>query len=691
MKQAIWVFVAILATIALDFLIQRWLATRRKRNSEPPRANSVRVFGHESPFLTWLHPLYLRIKSNPVFTRNLILPLPTLRSPALPRFSWLSTFEFVIIIAWAMYLGRGYLNFNPVFVPSGGDYEVAVSAHQIWTNLLDCGTCILWNGTINGGAPAFVDLHGSMLHPLVILSTLLLGVINGSKVYLVGGLCIAGIAQRQLGKAIDLPFFPRLWTALIAVAGGHLSGKMEFGLSTMLLSIATASLILAPAVELLWKGNRKALPWLALAFALTWLSGQGYIQIAVAGAWLPAMLFLSGRDRQKWKDLFFALGLSLLLSAVFILPLLHFYPWMEKPTEETLKNLQSGLYSPLNLVINDMRFFQQETLTHEATPSSYINFIGWVPVLLSFLGTWATPRKDLRLTVGLLLMAILPFVVTSVEFMRFVQQFTHWVDGLRFFSMGAALAVPPLLALAGKGMQVLFGLGRRWLASAGLHGYTYNPLLLVALPLAVISLSQTYRFAHQFYALIPARHVAEDLRSAGSQWIQPPIGDFQMTVVMIDQGYKLSYGHRAWWWKEHGNPLPRRELQWNDAGLVLYEYPANEYAVMETPTGRVACQAHAVGGKIDVVCPPANGGWLVVQENNWTGWFASVDGKAVPLKEGTLLAVDLPPGATRVAFRYRPWDVWAGLALSLAGWAIWVAVWLGKPQERRVEQTNPGF
>ena len=62
----------------------------------------------------------------------------------------------------------------------------------------------MWNGSIQGGSPAFADIHGSMLHPLVILTTLLAGVPNGAKLALAGALLMAGLGQWWLGLELGL-------------------------------------------------------------------------------------------------------------------------------------------------------------------------------------------------------------------------------------------------------------------------------------------------------------------------------------------------------------------------------------------------------------------------------------------------------------------------------------------------------
>ena len=78
----------------------------------------------------------------------------------------------------------------PVGAPS-----LALLAPRTGARWTRAGDCVLWNGSINGGSPAMVDLHGAVTHPLVVLTALLWGSIVGAKVTLVICLFLGGLAQ----------------------------------------------------------------------------------------------------------------------------------------------------------------------------------------------------------------------------------------------------------------------------------------------------------------------------------------------------------------------------------------------------------------------------------------------------------------------------------------------------------------
>jgi len=63
-------------------------------------------------------------------------------------------------------------------------------------------------------------------------------------------------------------------------------------------------------------------------------------------------------------------------------------------------------------------------------------------------------------------------------------------------------------------------------------------------------------------------------------------------------------------------------------------------------------------------------GLLVLSEQYYPGWIATIDSLPAQIKpvSGTLRGVELPPGAHKVEFCFRPLSVYIGLALSLVIW-----------------------
>ena len=80
------------------------------------------------------------------------------------------------------------------------------------------------------------------------------------------------------------------------------------------------------------------------------------------------------------------------------------------------------------------------------------------------------------------------------------------------------------------------------------------------------------------------------------------------------------------------------------------------------------------------------GGWLMLADTAYPGWRATVDGQRAKLwtANGLFRAVRLPAGEHRVAFTYRPFSFYAGLALSTISWFAFALVWWkARPEHER--------
>jgi hypothetical protein len=75
--------------------------------------------------------------------------------------------------------------------------------------------------------------------------------------------------------------------------------------------------------------------------------------------------------------------------------------------------------------------------------------------------------------------------------------------------------------------------------------------------------------------------------------------------------------------------------------------------------------------------PAPAGAALVVSENYYTGWVATVDGHAAPVGRAdyTLIGVPLPAGATKIELVFRSSAVTVGGGITLVAAAI-AFVWL---------------
>ena len=175
------------------------------------------------------------------------------------------------------------------------------------------------------------------------------------------------------------------------------------------------------------------------------------------------------------------------------------------------------------------------------------------------------------------------------------------------------------------------------------------------------------------------------------QWMEPPIGDFGFQIMALEQGIKLTDVYHLWVWSGRTPPPPRLQvtegsvdssgnaLSINTPYFNLRTFPENYYAYVNTSTQEIPCQASANGGNIDIDCQTDTSGQLVVMENLWSGWSVRRDGVAAPLGPGPWLTTKAPAGTHHYAFRYRPWDVPLGVAISLLGFALSIWLWFHRP------------
>jgi hypothetical protein len=476
---------------------------------------------------------------------------------------------------------------------------------------------------------------------------------------------------------------------------------MENGLVEIVFSAASCSLAFPAMIYLAREGTRRATVLLGVVLASALLSGQGYMQIGLLVAVLPAGLVLlvqpDLRLHRHWQAFFWAGLLAAVLTAYYWLPFLHFFPNFAKPTDHDFGSTQALAHLPLNLVIGDHDFYYSDSLHKLAWPHLYANYIGWVPVLLAGLAVRLIPREGRRLllffaaAVGLVYLAA--SAVTFEALHRLGGPLADLSSSIRFPSEISSLAVPPLLALAAWGLDRL--LQQRWprlhLTFPSGLALGLSAAWLLALPLAGAVRSaydfgkgwlSTYPVPEDYFRLVPP------LKPAETAWVEPPFGDWTFTVVALQNGMKVTNTYRPWTWREAAPPPPRL-LASRDAidpstpgylgqreYLSLVEYPFTHYAYVEAGATVYPCAATALGGNIDVTCANDVPGRLVVREKWWTGWGVTLDGARARLAPGEWLSLEAPAGRHVYQFRYRPWDVVIGLLITLAGlawaWRWWV-------------------
>lgn len=611
---------------------------------------------------------------------------------------WGMIIEVLLIGGWAFWVGREYLTLDPAVIPTGREFSSAIQTHHVWTRFGDCGLCALWNGSMRGGYPAFADIHGSMLHILVILTTTFFGVVNGAKISIVLSLWIGGLAQWWISKELNLSRISRLWASGMAIVAGHLTGKMELGAFGVLLSMAMASLVFGGILAVARGKGNKGIVLLGVALASALLAGQGYIQVGLFSSFPAILILLLDRKfklKHTWKGFLLALILALLLASIFIIPFLNFYPNFFKFTDADFNAAQPFKFIPLNYVIDSYDFYQSEDLGKLPFPHQYVLFIGWIPVLLAIFGL--SSKKISQPTKWYLITSILIILgISSGDLLKLLSKIWEGASGIRHPTQIAGLTIPLILGFAGLGLDRILNLP--W-PKLDLQFKEPSPIefpaiptqLLLVIPL-LFSLYQGYQFSKHWintYTLNEEIYqVVDELKTDTLQWVQTPFGEHFYIEPAVEQDLKLSPGIMTWSWKDR--EFPKAYYEASHSGhpegfeavigkintIQIYSRPEAEYAVISDGEQETPCQATGSWGTIRVECTSLHNGRLIVHENYWKGWKGWMDGKRVAVFGDPWISVEVPQGHHTYVFRYLPLDVLLGTLLSAAGIVACILVWL---------------
>jgi hypothetical protein len=713
--NALFIAGVFVVAVVLDLGMMAWYRHYLQRKGLYPKVGESNAYmmGGYSPLLAWIQSERPALKD---FNFKLFFSLqnrPKIDLRSLVASWFLPAMELAILAAWALIVGGDYLNFDPSVVPAGREFNTAIQAHHLWTRFQTCGWCALWDGSERGGFPAFVDPLGSALHPLVIITTLFFGVVNGAKISLIASLWIAGLAQWWLARVLKLGFLPRLWGALMVMVGGHLAGRMELGIFSVVLSTAMVSLAFAPAIRLAQNPGRRSAVILGIVLALIAVSGQGYMQagfIFMAPAYLILIWGPKSQARHIFKHFLLAAGIGLLLAAPFLVPFLHFWPNFVKDSDPGFSAGQPLPYYLLNLVIDDRDFLFSEALGKLPYPHMYTMFIGWIPIALALLCLRLAQRKDYRILFFLAASAALAIFVGSTLPLKLLQPKLTFLEGLRFAPMIGGLAVPPIVALSSYALDRLLKLN--WPAlnlglslDKPLFSWALNLHWLLLIPLffalqSGLSFSRLWLYTESIGPEVI--QLLQHLKTSDLQWVEPPFGDHVYIEPAVAMGLKLSPGIMTWRWRDR--EFPTAVLEANPSGpppladavieevngIPIYAVHNQPYAAVMGETWGKACTASGVGGDLQVSCSNSPQGFLVLQENSYTGWRAWRDGSPVPLLNSKTLQVEAPAGQHLYRFRYLPWDVPSGIALSIAGILLSIKLWL-HPSYRKQEEDLAGL
>jgi hypothetical protein len=529
-----------------------------------------------------------------------------------------------------------------------------------------------------------------------------MGPLSGAKLILIACLIMGGIAQWWLSKVMGLGRIPRVWGGLLAVVGAHLAGRLELGVLGEVLSTAACILVIAPGVALGLTGKRRYSILLGITLGLALLSGHGYMQVGLMLSILPAFLIFlpesQGRIKDIWKEYLLAGFLAFLIAGIFYIPMIHFYPNVNKWEDSLFESAQALRFIPLNHLINDVSFYNSEALKPNPYPFLYTNFLGWIPFLLAILSWRFIPRSKFRLFLFFIIAIMLVYLTASGDILKLIIKVFPNAAGVRYPSQISGLANPLVLGLACWGLDAILNIN--WPKFALFNPDTNRSSFIIGMNTALLiliipllwSIKEAYDFGQTWLNTMKIDETlyekVEYLKTDNSEWISLPYGDHYWMIPALDTNLKISDGIRTWNWKERENPpiyqratfdtpvLGATNILREIDDMYYFSQYENEYAYILSGDQKITCKAQATGGNINVDCPYTEKGQLFVHENSWTGWYAWVDQAKTPLRKSVWLSVDAPVGKHSYYFRYRPWDVWLGIFLTLLGIGLSIILWI---------------
>ena len=253
----------------------------------------------------------------------------------------------------------------------------------------------------------------------------------------------------------------------------------------------------------------------------------------------PALIFLLLEDKKKsFANLERILAcdrVGALLASPFLIPFLHFSHNFVKNTDPVFKEAQPLAFLPLNLVIDDLKYYQSDVLGKFPFPSQYNLYIGWISVLLAIFGIAKGRWQDRKLFWFMGSGIFLAFLMGSAEILKWLVRIWPAVAGVRNPAQIASLAVPLILGFSAYGLEQLLSLVWDW-PSLSLGYSDPNTILKWQIPLQwvlyiplIFSMVSVYNFSKDWIYTV---HIANDvdallstMKTNSLEWVEPPFGE----------------------------------------------------------------------------------------------------------------------------------------------------------------------
>lgn len=639
---------------------------------------------------------------NPLTRRSVLVP--HISMPKRLTALFLPLLEIGLLVGWTWLFAAGLLDFSSNTLPFGAELENETSSNWAWDDFRDCGLCALWNGYQNGGFPTLADPMTPVLHPILAAPALVFGAFNGIKATLWLALLVAGIGQWWLSRELGLGLIARLWSGALTISSGNLAGRIDGGVVAFLVSLAAYMILLPILYRFLRQPSRRSAALLGLAGGSFLLAGQQYLQM---GALMlsPVLLLFAWAERRRLRIFIqygiLASSIAILTSALFLLSISSVLGRLRKYQDPYFTRAQPMKWIPINLVLDDWDFYRSDALHKVPFPYMHITFIGWIAVVLAAIGvTAAWRRRSIMTAIGIGFILGSWWIASADPFKRMYEageghpRIQGFATGMASTPLMAALAVPVIITFGAIGLDKLTTSGfaryrrpsRHRLNTSRFLGVITLALLFLV---AAASVRQTEAFTQRTttlrdWNLTGMNQIFDLLRTEDVQWVQPVWGEGYWGIWSRERRLKV-----AWYWDSwltDASPPPALleavrgtdQPDWADKkigtvdDLTVYTRANAWYASATLNDGSIVpCVAHGWGATLRIACDLPAPGRLRVYENNVPGWRATLAGQPVPVaRDQGWIGIDVPAGESTTELRYRPWEFWVGLALSLVGLVI---------------------
>lgn len=618
--------------------------------------------------------------------------------------------ELASVCGFGVWFTQEFITRPKSWFPSGADYSVSILGRFFWDDVGACGTCALWNGNFNGGNPGYLDPGSDLFHPITAITSLIWGTLYGGRMAIPILFALGGVASWWLAYVLKTGTVARVTAGILGITGGYLTGRMEHGLVVFVVSLVTASFLFPALICLYRNPSRRNTALAGLILGLTALSGQAYVQVAVAFM-SPVALFLFLDRRQTvrlriWRSI--QLGaIALLVAAVQVLPTLRWWDIIGKDRDPYFVRAQEFKFTPVNLVVSDETFYRTQILDKEIYPGLYVNYIGWLALIAAVIGLVFLARRSWQVAAFLSISSVAALWLSSATLFRWMASFDgnpsiwNFATGIRTPSNMANLAVPPIIGLAAVGLDSLLVCARNWYRLRFVVRFQQHRhsipidfrIALVALAILAVrdvTINGRYWLRLEDMNEFAEPRVTQALVTDELRWFSEPL--LSAKYQLLSPGYQIKDGAivRPWWLLPMAKPamgaVISGEVQPGMTASTIDDVSfwtpdtGNPYAQVYTATGEtVTCRATGRGANISVVCPDGASGILMVQERMFNGWQATTDQGALPLSPSSVwLSTVLPEGVSTITFRFKPTEFWVGALLSLIG-LLWVAWWIIVP------------